>query len=298
MGRTGELMADLVFKPARKKDRGAIVKLATALDPQDWLPEELDWAYAVSPGGLHVALIDDRPVAVSLITFPRPDEAFLAAMRVDASVQRKGIGRQFTAYLTKRAQQLGAAVVRLSVDHDNEPSKSLVAKAGFEALADWRIYLDLSLELDLPASGVAVPGARNMAQVRTYFNNNLKRSNPAGLGAMNSSWDICSMGWSDIQAAIARRGVLLRHGKEGVEGALIYGYEPGEAGDARPLIRYFEGEKVAREHLLRYFARTFAGREFHASLPELQGLGLEDSLPEPPPAYRQVIYQLSARGDA
>lgn len=292
-------MADITFKKARKKDRSAIKALAQELEPSDWLPEVLDYLYNIEPGGLFVGLVDDSPVAVSMILFPRPGEAFLGAMRVAAAMQKKGVGTSFTSYLVSQAQKMGADVVRLMIEPENEPSIKLVKKIGFEPVGDWRICTNLDLDMDLPASGVSVPGPRNLAQVRAYFTQNSRRSNPAGLSALTSPWDVASMGWPDVQQAVSARQILLRHGKEGIDGALIYGED--EEGDDGPtlLIRYFEGEKVAREHLIRYFSRLVRDRgaaKVHASLPEPQALGLEDSLPGDIRSHNHIVFELRPAG--
>ncbi len=286
-------MAEMEYRRAEKPDRDSIQALLERVDPGDWVLEALDHVLQLEPGGLYVAQSEGDPMAVSLMSFPREGEASFSAMRVDPEVRRSGVATEFTRFLVEEAGRLGAGVCRLLVEHDNAASHGLVKKAGFEQVDEWRVFTGLDLGYDQPASGVGQTGLRNMSQARMYFSRNMKATNPAGLIASPEvPWELHSMDWRYLQDLVKSRQLALRHGSDGTEGALILGSDAHRKPKTL-VIRYLDGEKPARENLLRYLTLQAQDLEADvaASLPEAQALGLIDLLSEEPDHFRFSVYQ-------
>lgn len=286
-------MPEVTFRRAQTGDREATAGLLRKVDPQDWLLEILEQALDLDPGGIYLAEAGQDLVAASMIAFPRTREAGLSAMRVDPERRRQGLATKFTQFLLGEAGRLGAGVSRLLVEQDNEASHGLVRKVGLEETAEWCIVGSLDLGHHGPASGVGEPGRRNLSQVRQYFTRHLRQTNPGGLiSSRDLPWELHALDWSHLQEAVGDRLVALRYGSQGADGALILGQDRARS-EPHLFVRYLDGEKTARENLLRYLSRRAGelGATVGASLPQAQAAGLFDLLSQEPPAYRFTVYE-------
>jgi len=129
---------ELRFRRALPGDRDRAMRLLSKF-ADDYLPEVWEqWVHA-APGGIYLAETGPALVGVVSIHFLRPEEAFLAGMRVDPDCQGQGLGTRFCRFQVQEAFRLGARVVRLTTAHDNVRVHRMMPKVGFARAGEWII---------------------------------------------------------------------------------------------------------------------------------------------------------------
>lgn len=144
----------LTYRRATEADKPAMLALAAAVDPDDYLRWVIDGYMKERPGGFYVTEGEDgRILALASITFIRPRQAFLRTMRVHPEVQGKGVGTEFTRFQVEEAERLGAEAVRLLTAEDNHAVHRLAGeKLGFRLRGRWSEWWE-SLVPTLAAEG-------------------------------------------------------------------------------------------------------------------------------------------------
>jgi len=89
----------------------------------------------VSEGTAYVAELDGAVAAAARMVIIG-DTAYLQGLRVRPEHRRRGVGRAVTERLVEEARSSGASLATLIVAEWNEPSISLVQKAGFKPVLD------------------------------------------------------------------------------------------------------------------------------------------------------------------
>lgn len=144
-----------MMRKATSADKEAVVALCRAIDPHDYLPEIYDWG--VEAGNLYVYEQDGRIVGCHAREWTAPGCVFFYAMRIDPTVQGRGIGSAYAAAQVEEAVAEGARHIFLSSAPGNVRAHRTVEKHGFVNEGDWFIYD----EVPLPA--VALPPGRARA---------------------------------------------------------------------------------------------------------------------------------------
>ncbi len=131
----------LSLRPARQDDVAKIeVWTRDTFSWGDYIGELLsEWIEDLS---LHVMVAvdeDDVPLGVSRSEMLSPNEGWLSAARVHPDHRRKGIGAALNDEGVEWARGLGAQIVRLSVDDDNEGARAQVEKLGYRNTCVWLV---------------------------------------------------------------------------------------------------------------------------------------------------------------
>jgi GNAT superfamily N-acetyltransferase len=127
------------IRPARPADRAAIAAFtADTFEWGDYVSEVLlDWLD--EPAG-HVLVAtdeEDRPVALGRGLLLSRHEVWLQGMRVREEWRRRRLGSAISEGLIAWAQERGARVARLGVEHWNEAAQRQVESIGFRCVGRW-----------------------------------------------------------------------------------------------------------------------------------------------------------------
>ena len=130
--------ATLEVRPARPEDRDAVLAFcAHTWSDGDYIEYVWDdWIKEDNNGVLLVGLLDGQPVAINHMAMISDDEAWLEGMRVDPAHRRKGFGRVLTSRALVAARERGASVARLITSSDNVASQGMMARFGFDRVAE------------------------------------------------------------------------------------------------------------------------------------------------------------------
>jgi ribosomal protein S18 acetylase RimI-like enzyme len=134
---TGPGEEQLVVRPARPEDRDAVEAFcATIWDGEDYVPSAWESWLHDDRGALLVAALAGRPVGLIHWRMVSDDEAWLEGIRVDPAQRRQGIARLLVSQALAGADGRGANIARLLTSAGNGASKGLVARFGFERVAE------------------------------------------------------------------------------------------------------------------------------------------------------------------
>jgi GNAT superfamily N-acetyltransferase len=165
---------DLVFRPARAKDKPRVLEItAHTWDDSDYIPEVWDNWLADPQGELTVAVDDGVMVALSKLTQVVGDQWWIEGLRVDPERRLEGIGQAMTAYQVANAKRLGGRVVRYATGIRNEGSHRIAERTGFHVLTRFveRVAEKLDSPLKAQVSTKADLGAAwNLAYGSDLFN--------------------------------------------------------------------------------------------------------------------------------
>jgi len=140
---------DLVFRPARAKDKARVLEItAHTWDDGDYIPEVWDNWLADPHGEFTVAVDDSVVVALSKLTRVVGDEWWIEGLRVDPERRLNGIGQAMIAYQIANAKRLGGRVLRYATGIRNEGSRRIAKRAGFHVLT--RFVERVAEKLDAP----------------------------------------------------------------------------------------------------------------------------------------------------
>ncbi len=270
-----------------------MLALAAAIDPDDYLPWVIDGYLKERPGGFYVTEGEDgRLLALASITFIRPGQAFLRAMRVHPEAQGHGVGTEFTRFQVEEAERLGARAVRLLTAESNLAVRRLAGeKLGFRLRGRWSTWWE-SLSPTLPADGrpahVRAATADEAEAVDAIFRESQARC--ACPGVFADSEELAEMFAFDpdpaarpLDEAVAAGHVLVHDGDgpgrgRGPDGLAIV--TPSTDWDNGPSlsVTYMWGGPPARLDFLRHLAgevRSARVRGIQLSLPADQTEALE-----------------------
>ncbi|MHB0886344.1 MAG: GNAT family N-acetyltransferase [Bacillota bacterium] len=288
----------LTYRRATEADKPAMLALAAAVDPDDYLPWVIDGYLKERPGGFYVTEDEGGGLlALASITFIRPGQAFLRAMRVHPEAQGKGVGTEFTRFQVDEAERLGARAVRLLTAEDNLAVHRLAGeKLGFTLRGRWSTWWE-SLPLTLPADDrpTAVrPATVDDAKVADalFRESQVVCSCPGAFADRDELAEMYAFAPDPaarpLDEAIAAGHLLLHDGRGGL------GRRPGPGGDPDGLtivtpatdwddgpslsVTYLWGSPAARLDFLRHLAGEVASgrvRGIQLSLPADQSEALE-----------------------
>jgi GNAT superfamily N-acetyltransferase len=103
----------------------------------DYVPDALPKWLADPSGAVLVAEVDGSVAAMARVSMVSPSEAWAQGARVHPDHRRTGLGGALTERLAGWARERGALVLRLAVEHDNEPAQHHVEGLGFRPASDW-----------------------------------------------------------------------------------------------------------------------------------------------------------------
>ena len=156
---------DLVFRPARAKDKPRVLEITThTWDDGDYIPEVWDNWLADSQGEFTVAELDGVVAALSKLTRVVGDQWWIEGLRVDPERRLSGIGQAMTAYQVAKAKRLGGRVLRYATGIRNEGSHRIAKRAGFHVLT--RFVERVAEKLDAPPEAQLL----TMADLDTAWN--------------------------------------------------------------------------------------------------------------------------------
>ena len=156
---------DLVFRPARAKDKPRVLEITThTWDDGDYIPEVWDNWLADPHGEFTVAELDGVVVALSKLTRVVGDQWWIEGLRVDPERRLSGIGQAMTAYQVAKAKRLGGRVLRYATGIRNEGSHRIAKRAGFHVLT--RFVERVAEKLDAPPEAQLL----TMADLDTAWN--------------------------------------------------------------------------------------------------------------------------------
>jgi ribosomal protein S18 acetylase RimI-like enzyme len=129
--------ATLEVRPARPEDRDAVLAFcAHTWTGGDYIEYVWDDWLKDDRGVLLVGLFEGKPVAINHMQLISDDEAWLEGIRVDPAYRREGFGRIMTSRGLVAAREQGANVARLITSTDNLASQKMVARFGFDRVAE------------------------------------------------------------------------------------------------------------------------------------------------------------------
>jgi ribosomal-protein-alanine N-acetyltransferase len=119
-------------------DLDAVLKIEQAVYPYPWTSGNFTDSLAA---GYHCWIVECAGEMVGYtVVMIAADEAHLLNLSVAAGWQRRGIGRELLAFVTKLARDYGAARILLEVRPTNHAALALYAAAGFSRIAVRRGY--------------------------------------------------------------------------------------------------------------------------------------------------------------
>jgi [ribosomal protein S18]-alanine N-acetyltransferase len=119
-------------------DVDAVVAIEEAVYPHPWSGGNFNDSLAA---GYHCWIVEcAAEVAGYSVLMIAAGEAHLLNLSVAARWQRRGIGRELLAFVTKLARDYGAARILLEVRPTNQAALALYAAAGFSRIALRRGY--------------------------------------------------------------------------------------------------------------------------------------------------------------
>lgn len=275
----------LTFRRATDDDKPAMLALAAAVDPDDYLRWVIDGYMKERPGGFYLTEDESgRLLALASITFIRPGQAFLRTMRVHPEVQGQGVGTEFTRFQVDQAKRLGARVVRLLTAEDNRAVHRLAGeKLGFTLRGRWATWWD-SLSLTLPpdgqATGVRVAVGDDAPALDGLFRESQEVCSCPGVfaGEEESSEMYAFEPAGEPLAGLIEAGRVLVHGVAAPDGLAVVTPSTGYDGRSTLLVTYLWGGPEARLGFLRHLAgevRSGRATAIELSLPADQAEALE-----------------------
>ncbi|MBC7339322.1 MAG: GNAT family N-acetyltransferase [Firmicutes bacterium] len=238
----------MLFRRAGPGDRERAEPLLQKFE-DDYIPLVWDEWAALEPGGIYLAEVDGAVAGIVCIQFVRPEEAYLAGMRIDPDLQGRGLGTEFARFQVEECRRLGARVARLLTAHDNVRVHRMMATLGFGRVGGWLIG---RAPLDWQAMGHSGgPPARESggAAALAYL---AGRSQGAGLPGVVSvpgdPWLLRSLRWEEekpencLAVAGGRGGV--------VTGAALVEVGPDWEGRPTLTVRWALADPGAEEALL------------------------------------------------
>lgn len=125
-------MEQLVFRPARPRDKDPILEIAAQTwEGDDYIPDVIDEWLAPGSASLIVAVLDGRVVGLARYDRTFPGYAWFEGLRTDPAYQGRGIAKALTAYLVDLAEQDRVERIGLSTYFDNLASQKVSAAFGF-----------------------------------------------------------------------------------------------------------------------------------------------------------------------
>lgn len=144
-------MDKLIIRAARASDREAVVSFSTQIwEGHDYLPRVWDHWFQETFGALLVAELDGEPVGTDKITVLGPGEIWMEGLRVDPLHWGKGIAQALNLRAMEIVRQLKPSTVRFSTVFDNQASRHMGEKAGFQFLFQCRRMLAEARKGDMP----------------------------------------------------------------------------------------------------------------------------------------------------
>lgn len=212
---TETLSDPFVMRLAEPADKEAVVRLARAIDPEDYIPEMFD--HAVAGQWLYVAEQAGRVIGCHAFEWPQPDQQYLFAMRIDPAMQGKGIGSAYCRAQLELAKQAGARQVWLTSLVTNLPAHRTVEKNGFVKRGEWIAHDQLPVEM-LPAGPTRARAGRPsdlalLAPFRALFLGDVMASTDgayAVASTVDSDWRVEELVVVDGEEGALAGAMLLR----------------------------------------------------------------------------------------
>lgn len=273
------------IRRASPEDREPITAICRAFDPEDWVPEALDWLVGEQePKGLYVAEQEGRVIGLYHLDSPAPGEAYFSAMRIDPAMQGQGLGSLFCRAQVEQARSLGLSTTYLLSLLDNLPAHRTVQKNGFANLGAWYVRGELpavSFAPDLDRARPATPD--DMAEVRAFLARLDQDPLEQVIASRSHPYMVCSVRACDW----VPENIVVVMGPEGLEGLMLLAVTSDDV-----IIRALEGRQETAAHLLAYASsQRGEGRSWSLSLPArceplLAPLGLD-----PREAFRAYVFR-------
>lgn len=233
-----------MMRKAVPADKDAVAALCRAIAPRDYVPDMFDWA--VSAGNLYVFELDGQIVGCHARKWTAPGNVFLFAMRIDPSVQGRGIGSAYVAEQVAEAVREGARHLFLASAPANVRAHRTVEKHGFVNEGDWIIYEEV------PIPAVALPPGR----ARAGRPDDLPRVAALQVGLAGEVLaDVIAHADFPYSFAVMREedwhavaDLAVVEGPDGLEGVMLL----GQMEEAQLYIRRLEGTPAAAAELLGY----------------------------------------------
>jgi len=143
------------IRRARRSDKRAVRDICARIWTDDYVPSVFDAWLPDRRGGLWVAVVDARVVAVAKLTLLGDREAWLHGLRVDPRYQRRGIATALLDHRVDRARRLGARVARLDTSEDNVAVRRLMRRFRFRRIARVHYFHATPSAVDAPRSARA-----------------------------------------------------------------------------------------------------------------------------------------------
>lgn len=251
------------LRRAAPTDKAAVIDIAKAIDPYDYIPDEYDHMMTVNPPeGLYVAEQDGTVIACHYVQFPGPGDAYLMAMRLSPACQGKGLGTLLCRAQIDQARSLGGENIYLLSKAENIPAHRTVAKNGFENLGEWVVYDGIN-PVELPAPVKARAGRpQDMLRVMRFRQEHEGGALSGVIAARHEPYAVKTLRDSDWEPA--RMAVC--ETSSALQGLMLY-----HVADDRLLVRRLEGTPEAAADLLAYAAaesRKAGCTEWCFSLPK------------------------------
>jgi ribosomal protein S18 acetylase RimI-like enzyme len=238
-------MSEVEVRPARAEDREAVLAFCEhTWEDGDYIAAVWDEWLADAEGALLVGTLDGRPVGVIHMRLLSGDEAWLEGIRVDPVVRGQGIGRRMTARALVAARERGARVARLFTDSTNLTSQALIARLGFERVAEFARYTApaqaAASDEAIPAGAtLRTPGASELDRLWAF----LEGSNlvPLNGGLLVEGWTARALTSLLLERRLAAGEVWTLEGWETIQALAIIQAEPNAGPGARLVVPYLDG---------------------------------------------------------
>lgn len=284
----------LVIRRARASDRDAILAMASRIwGGTDYLPAVWDKWLSDRSGVLITATLAGRPVGMSKVTLLAPGEVWLEGLRLDPTLQGRGLSRQINRGTFRAAMSLRPRSIRYATGLSNAASRHLAEVRGFWLVARGR-YLVASTA---PARSLAsrATTARDLDAVVRFVE--ASECHRAMSGLYGVSWTFPALDRRRLKRLVAQGRVLVLprrgriravavHDRGRIDGEVCLGYAEGSDADIA---------RFARD--VRAIGARLGEREVSAMLPPGRiADAVQRSGYDADPPGNAVVYELGARG--
>jgi len=168
-----------------------------------------------SVGGLYLAIDDGTIVASCVISLVQPKEAYLSGLRVHPDWVNQGVEEAFGQFQLDEARRLGADVVRMLVNVDNEAANQLLQeKLGFQVVDHWAVGEINPIPTPARAPRDAGPAwAIDRERLLAFLN----KQEAQGLWSCDEQWDLQSLALPDVLKRVEEGGVALAPNEGAIE---------------------------------------------------------------------------------
>ncbi|HZY41412.1 MAG TPA: GNAT family N-acetyltransferase [Anaerolineae bacterium] len=196
------LAHSLIFRPVELADKDRILAFTAhtwGADEGDYIQAVFDDWFADPTGEFTAALIDDRVVAIVMLSDLGDGEWWFEGLRVDPAFRRRGMASALNRYHVELARKLGGKVIRYMTGGENVGSQAIGSQAGFQHTITFAAHLAAADdEFDVPLKLIRA----DVPAVQAWLDSPLMRYQH---GAYRDAWSVKTLTESEIERVITEQ---------------------------------------------------------------------------------------------